>query len=262
MDYETIEYSETGNVATITLNQPQRRNAINEMMSEELVRCINYCDEDDNIRAVILTGRGKAFCSGGDLGAEDFFADSPQLRVKRLLNAAYSALFEIRRVSKPVIAAVNGPAVGGGFALALACDLIIAAESANFNSHYVRIGMSPDAGMSWFLPRLVGDKRATWLMFTGEVVDAQKGYEMGFVNQVVDDDRLLHEARSFAKKLASSATLAIARTKELINRSWQESLESQMENEKQAIARLGHTEDVQEAITAFRDKRKPRFKGR
>lgn len=255
MDYKTIKYAESENIGTITLDRPEKRNAINETMGEELVDCINYCDENTNIRAIILTGNGKAFCSGGDV-------DTPPLRAKRLLNVVHPALLEIRRVAKPVIAAVNGPAIGGGFALALSCDLIVASKSARFNSHYVLIGVSPDCGMSYILPRLVGDKRATWLMFTGEMVDAQKGYEMGFVNQVVEDNQLLNEANALAKKLAASATSAIARTKELINRSWHESLETQMEYEKQFLARLVLTEDHNEAIVAFREKRKPEYKGR
>ena len=255
MDYKTIKYDEHEKVGTITLNRPEKRNAINECMIEELVDCINCCGEHEDIRAIILTGGGKAFCSGGDI------VETPPPRAKKFLNALHSAFLEIRRVPKPVIAAVNGPAIGGGFALALACDIIIASRSARFNSHYVLIGVSPDCGMSYMLPRLLGDKRATWLMFTGEMVDAQKGYEMGFVNRVVEDDQLLNETNLIAKRLAESATLAIARTKDLINRSWHESLETQMEYEKQLFGCLARMEDHNEAITAFREKRKPKFKG-
>lgn len=256
MNYRTIKYAESENIGTITLDRPEKRNAINETMIEELADCINDCGENANIRAIILTGDGKAFCSGGDV-----LEISPS-KAKAFLKILHPAVLEIRRVAKPVIAAVNGPAIGGGFALALSCDIIIASQSARFNAHYVLIGVSPDCGMSYILPRLVGDKRATWLMFTGEMVDAQKGYEMGFVNQVVEDDQLLNEANALAKKLAESATSAIARIKELINRSWNESLEAQMEYEKELFGRLARMEDHHEAITAFREKRKPKFKGR
>jgi 2-(1,2-epoxy-1,2-dihydrophenyl)acetyl-CoA isomerase len=256
MNYRTIKYAESKNVGTITLNRPEKRNAINETMVEELANCISYCGEDANTRAIILTGNGKAFCSGGDV-----LEISPS-QAKTFLNILHPALLEIRRLSKPVIAAVNGPAIGGGFALALTCDIIIASKSARFNAHYVLIGVSPDCGMSYILPRLVGDKRATWLMFTGEMVDAQKGYEMGFVNQVVQDDQLLNEANALARKLAESATSAIARIKELIDQTWNESLETQMEYEKQLFGRLALMEDHHEAITAFREKRKAKFKGR
>jgi len=260
VDCKAIKYTESENVATIMLNRPEKRNAINETMMEELLNCVNFCEENANIRAIVLTGNGKAFCSGGDLDEVELSTSSPCLRIKRFLNAGHPFLLEIRRVSKPVIAAVNGPAFGGGFALALSCDLIIASKSASFKSPYVSIGLSPDGGLSYILPRLLGDKRAAWLMFTGDAVDAREGYEMGFVNKVVEDNELLIEANALAKKLATSATLAIARTKELINRSWHESIETQMEYEKQSLARLFLTGDVREAITAFRDKQKPKNK--
>ncbi len=256
MDYKMIKFSESQTVGTIHLNRPGKRNALNETMVVELVDCINFCGESARVRAIILTGSGKAFCSGGDI-----LETSPS-EAKKFINALHPAFLELRRVPKPVIAAVNGPAIGGGFALALSCDIIIASRSSRFNSQYVLIGVSPDCGMSYILPRLVGDKRATWLMFTGEIVDAQKGFEMGFVSQVVEDDQLLIEANALAAKLAGSATLAIARTKELINRSWHESLETQMEYERQFFAQLALKEDHHEAIAAFREKRKPTFRGR
>lgn len=262
MDYTTIIYTKSEKVATITLNRPEKRNAIDEIVGQELVDCLNRCNEDVDIRAIILTGSGKVFCSGGDLSPAGDPADSALLSTKRLINAAVPVISELRRVGVPVIAAVNGPAVGGGFSLALACDLIIAADSARFNSHYVLIGITPDLGLTYMLPRLVGLQRASWLMFTGEVIDAQKGYEMGFVNQVVKDSELLNEANVVARRLAAGASLAIARTKELINVSLHESLETQMENEKQGVARSTLTEDSIEALRAFREKRKPEFKGR
>ena len=262
MEYKTIIYTKSDKVATITLNRPEKRNAINEIMGEELVDCLNRCNEDADARAVIVTGSGNVFCSGGDLEAEQHLADSPLLGLKKLINAVHPAVSELRRVSAPIIAAVNGPAIGGGFSLAVACDLIIAAKSARFNAQYVLVGVNPDCGLTYMLPRLVGLKRATWLMFTGDVVDAQKGYEMGFVNQVVEDSELLNEANALAKRLAVGATLAIGQTKELINLSLHESMETQMENEKQAMARLTLSEDHREAVSAFRDKRQPEFKGR
>lgn len=262
MDYKTIIYAKSDKVATITLNRPESLNAINVAMGEELVDCLHRCDNAPDVRAVILTGNGRVFCSGGDLKEARHLAELPSLAIKRLLNAALPAISELRRVGVPVIAAVNGPAVGGGFSFAMACDLIIAAKSARFNSHYVLIAQNPDAGLTYILPRVIGLKRATWLMFTGEIVDAQKGYEMGFVNQVVEDSELMNEANALAKRLAEGPTLAIARTKELLNTSLNESLETQMENEKQSMARLGLSEDSLEALNAFRDKRPPKYKGR
>ncbi len=262
MDYNTIISTKSDEVMTITLNRPEKHNAVNKTLCEELYDCLIRCDEDDEVRAIILTGSGKNFCSGGEIETEEIYGDSPNVHVNKLIGAAIPAFLELRRVGKPVIAAVNGAAVGGGFSLALICDLIIAAKSAKFNAHYVLIGEAPDAGMSYILPRQVGEKRAAWLMFTGERVSAQEGYEMGFVNQVVEDSDLMNAANSLAKRLAASATLAIASTKELINRSWYVSLENQMEYEKKACGRLALTEDVKEAVHAFKEKRRPKFKGR
>jgi len=262
MDYQTITYAKSEQVATITLNRPEKKNAIDGMVGEELIDCLNRCNEDADVRAIILTGSGKIFCSGGDLESYPEFSDRPTMRIKRLLDAALPAVSEINRIGKPVIAAVNGPAIGGGFAFALACDLVIAARSAKFNSHYVMIGMSCDGGLSYYLPRLVGSKRAAWLMFTGETVDAQKGYELGFVNMVVEDAELMTTANELAKRLAAGATVAIGEIKRLLNQSWHEGLENQLENEKQSLGRLAFTDDLKEALTAFGEKRFPVFKGR
>ena len=262
MDYQTIIYATSDQVATITLHRPEKRNAANEIMGEELIDCLNRCNEDADVRAIILTGSGKIFCSGGDLESYPELADWPTIKAKKLLNAFFPAISEINRIDKPVIAAVNGPAIGGGFAIALTCDLVIAAKSAKFNSHYVLIGLSSDAGLSYYLPRIVGSKRAAWLMFTGETVDAQKGYELGFVNMVVEDAELMKTADELAKRLAMGATVAIGEIKRLLNQSWHEGLENQLENEKQSLGRLARTEDVKEALSAFGKKRSPVFKGR
>ena len=262
MDYQTIVFTKKENVATIALNRPEKRNAINEYMGDDLVSCITRCGEDPDIKTIILTGNGSAFCSGGDLDEKEFFSQSPQLRIKKLLNRALPAFYEIRRIAKPVIAAVNGPAVGGGFALALACDLVIASNKATFSSHYVLLAMSPDAGVTFTLPRLIGDKRAAWLMFTGEPIDAQSAFEMGFVNELVEADNLLNRADTMAKRLSGSATMAIGKIKELINLSLYGGLETQMEYEKQSMAQLAATEDAKEGITAFHQKRTPKYKGK
>ena len=256
MDYETIIGVKRNNVAIITLNRPTKLNAINETMGEELVDFLNCCEESPDVKAVILTGSGRAFCSGGDLVSAQGLADSPLLSLKKLLNSVHPVVSELRRTHIPIIAAVNGMAVGGGFTIALACDLIIAAMSAKFNSQYVLIGASPDGGLSYMLPRLVGIKRAAWLMFTGEVVDAKTGFEMGFVNKVVADTELLNEAYALAQRLAAGSHSAIAQTKELLNLGLNESLETQMENEKQAIARIARTADFKEALRPFLDKQK------
>ncbi|MFQ5925514.1 MAG: enoyl-CoA hydratase/isomerase family protein [Dehalococcoidia bacterium] len=262
MQYENIIYEKRDQVATITLNRPQSLNALDPAMGQELVDCLIRCSEDADCRALILTGAGRAFCAGGDV--KDMRAsmeDSPQLLLKRLTIQFHTIVSDIRRMNKPVIAAVKGVASGAGFPLALACDLVIAAEGTRFNAAYVLIGLSPDGGLTYFLPRLVGLQRASQLFFSGDVVDAERGLEMGFVNQVVKEEELMEVAYALASRLASAPTLAIAEAKQLINCSLSESLESQLENERQAIARSAGTEDFKEGISAFFEKRKASFKG-
>jgi len=261
MKYDTICYDKSGSVATIILNRPEKLNAITTTMGEELLDCLMHCTRDPDIRALILTGKGKFFCAGGDILSVDDMADTRDLSVQKLLSSAIPVASELRKIPIPVIAAVNGPAVGGGFALALSCDLIIAAKNAKFSSQYVMLGINPDLGMTYLLPRIIGLKQATWLMFTGETVSPQKGYEMGFVNKVVEDSMLTDEVSKLARQLSESATLAIARTKELINLGLYESPETQMEHEKRVMSTLVLTDDCQEALRAFREKRTPKYKG-
>jgi len=188
--------------------------------------------------------------------------DSPPLLLKHLTFHLHNTISAIRRINKPVIAAVNGIASGAGFSLALACDLVIAAEGAKFNSAYVNVGLSPDGGLTYFLPRIIGLQRVTQLYLTGEFVDASGGLTMGFINQVVKDEELMTAANAVASKLASAPARAIAETKQLLNRSFSESLESQLENERLAIARCGGSDDFKEGLSAFFEKRKADFKGR
>ncbi len=262
MKYKTIECLKAGNVMTIRLNRSDKHNAINELMGAELVECFDTCEDEKDIKTIILTGNGKNFCSGGELDTKEFASTSPRLIVKRLLNAVLPALLEIKQLSKPVIAAVNGAAVGGGFSLAMFCDLIIAAESATFKAQWIINGMSPDGGISYMLPRIIGEKRAAWMMYTGDKIDAQKAYELGIVNQVVADNDLISAANSLAERLAGSASLAISNIKKLTNRAWNGNLENQLEYEKKLVADLALSEDLQEAVAAFLEKRKPKFKGR
>lgn len=263
MQYEKILYEKRDQVATITLNRPESMNAFDTAIGQELVDCLSRCSEDADCRALILTGAGRAFCAGGDVREmQASMGDRPQLLVRQLTIQLHAIISAIRRMNKPVIAAVNGAASGAGFSMALACDLVIAAEGTRFNSAYVLIGLSPDGGMTYFLPRLVGLQRANHLFFSGEFVAAEKGFEMGFVNQVVKEEELMETVYALASRLASAPTLAIAETKQLVNCSLSESLESHLENERQALARSAGTEDFKEGIGAFFEKRKASFKGR
>lgn len=263
MQYQKIIYEKKEHVATVTLNRPENLNALDPAMAQELVDCLNQCSEDAEVRALILTGSGRGFCAGADVRQmQASLEDSPPIFLRKLTIQLHAITSAIRRMSKPVIAAVNGVASGWGFPLALACDLIIATEGARFNSAYIFIGLCPDGGLTYFLPRLVGLQRANQILFSGEPIDANRGLEIGFVNQVVKGEELMDAARAVASKLASAPALAMAETKQLINSSLSESLESQMENERQALARSGATEDFREGISAFFEKRKASFKGR
>ncbi|MEK7847754.1 MAG: enoyl-CoA hydratase-related protein [Chloroflexota bacterium] len=262
MPYETILFSQDGAVATVALNRPEALNSINLKLGEDLLECLERCAEDDAIRAVILTGKGRAFFAGADLRqVQANLNDAPHL-LKQIIQRLHPAISAIRRMPKPVICAVNGVAAGAGFPLAICCDIVIAAESARFNMAYVNIGLNPDGGSTFFLPRVLGLQRASWLFFTGEFVDARRGVELGFVNQVVPDDKLMDTATALARRLAAGPTMAMGRAKALINQSFSESMETQMECENRAIAQSAATEDFREGITAFLGKRPPQFRGR
>ena len=263
MQYSTVICEKKDAVATITLNRPQNMNALDFKLGEELLDCLLRIGEDAEVRAVVLSGAGRAFSAGGDVKVmQEALSESPPLCLKKLTNLLHPIISAIRRMPKPVIAAVNGFASGAGFSLTLACDLVIAAESARFNSAYILIGLSPDGSLTYFLPRLIGLQRANWLFFSGEQVSAQQGHQMGFVNQVVADEELAEAAQALARRLAAAPTMAIAMTKQVVNTSLTETLETQMENERIHIACAGGTEDFREGLDAFFTKRKAEFKGR
>jgi 2-(1,2-epoxy-1,2-dihydrophenyl)acetyl-CoA isomerase len=262
MPYETILFSQDGAVATVALNRPEALNAINLKLGEELLDCLERCAEDASIRAVILTGKGRAFFAGADLRqVQENLSDVPSF-LKQIIHYLHPVVSVIRRMPKPVIAAVNGVAAGAGFPLAVCCDIVIAAESARFSLAYVNIGLNPDGGSTFLLPRVLGLQRSLYLAFTGEFVNAQRAEEWGLVNQVVKDEELMETTTALAQKLAAGPTLAMGRAKALINQSLNESLETQMENETRAIALSGATEDFQEGVTAFLSKRSPNFQAR
>lgn len=262
MEYKNIICQIKDSVATITLNRPENMNALDFATSQEFQECLTQLSLDSSVRALIITGRGRGFCAGGDVkGMKESLPDGGPLYLKKLTRYLHPAMASIRRMPKPVIAAVNGFASGIGFSLALNCDLILAARSARFNSAYILIGLVPDGGLTFHLPRLIGLHRANQLFFTGEQIDAQQALELGFVNQVVADEELMSTAEALARRLAQAPTLAIARTKELVNLSFHENLDTQMEHELQTISEMGKTRDFKEGIQAFFEKRKADFKG-
>ena len=263
MTYETIHFEMRGAVGIITLNRPSSLNALTTKVGQEFQVAVNEA-RDRGARAVVVTGAGRAFCAGGDLremqkiaereGKVEAFFDEPL----RLLN---DCILLIRRAPLPFIAAVNGAASGGGCNLALACDLVVAGESARFNQAFIKIGLSPDCGGTFILPRLAGWKRATEMMMTGDVVTAGRALELGMINAVVPDDELLARTLAMAEKLAEAPTAAIGRIKKLLEASATNDYGGQLELERKAQIQSGLTKDFREGVAAFIEKRPPKFVG-
>jgi len=262
MGYQTIRVDTVDGVTTITLHRPDAFNALNLALAKELLQAVIEASEDRAVRAVVLTGAGKAFCGGGDV--KDFLEDLPRIGalLKELTTYIHGAVSRLVRAPKPVVSAVNGVAAGGGLALALAGDLVVAAESARLTMAYSRIGATPDGSSSYWLPRLVGVRRAVELFYTNRVLTAPEALEWGLVSRVVPDAELSQTVGRLARELADGPTLALGRGKLLFHGSTTESLETQMERESQAIAESGHTDDFAEGIRAFVEKRPPVFRGR
>jgi 2-(1,2-epoxy-1,2-dihydrophenyl)acetyl-CoA isomerase len=261
MEYETLLFDVRDNVATITLNRPQAANALNADLARDLAKAALRCDVDPAVRAVVITGAGNMFCAGGDL--KEFAAQGDELHVHLLdmVSDLHTAVSRLRRMGPPVIAAVNGVAAGAGMSLACACDIILAAESARFTMAYTRVGLTPDGSSTYFLPRIVGIKRALELTLTNRVLSTQEAIDWGIVARVVPNDQLAAEAHDLAAQLAAGPTTALGAAKRLLQDGWTETLETQMEIEGRAIANTARTADAREGIAAFLQKRPPNFKG-
>ena len=264
MDYTTIGFEVQDQIATITLKRPDNANALNIDMSRELMQAAIQCSEDSAIRAVLLTGTGRMFCAGGDLKSFAGHGRGAPLaaHLKEVTIYLHSAVSRFLRMDPPLIGVINGVAAGAGMSMACACDLVLAAESSRFTMAYTRAGLTPDGSSTYFLSRAVGMKRATELVLTNRMLSAQEAHEWGIVNQVVPDAELMDRARELAASLASGATSAFGAAKRLLHTGWTETLETQMELEAQAIAARAHTADGDEGISAFLEKREPKFSGR
>ncbi|OGL14337.1 MAG: enoyl-CoA hydratase [Candidatus Rokubacteria bacterium RIFCSPLOWO2_12_FULL_71_22] len=262
MSFETLDLTRSGGVATITLNRPEAFNALNLTLGRELFHATLEVDEDPDVRAVVITGAGRAFCAGGDV--KDFADNLPRIGVlvKELTTYLHGAVSRLCRSDKPVIMAVNGVAAGGGFSFALCGDIVLAGESARFTMAYAKIAATPDGSSSYFLPRLIGLRRALELYMTNRVLSAREALAWGLVTRVVPDGELAGAAAGLARELALGPTRAFGGAKRLFHQSTWESLETQMELEAQAIAASGHTEDFAAGVTAFANKRTPTFRGR
>ncbi len=258
MSYEKIDLTIADGVAIITLNRPDKLNSFDRAMSLEVIHALDAVQEAAHVRAVLLTGGGRAFSAGQDLAE----AIAPGTKIEDILTTQYNPIVRrIRALNKPVVAAVNGVAAGAGANIAFACDLTMAAESANFIQSFINIGLIPDSGGTFTLPRLVGMQRAFGQMILAPKVSAKEAEALGMIWKAVLDADLLNEATALAKKLAAMPTKAIALTKQALNRGLSGTLDTQLdtENELQSIA--GRSHDYNEGVQAFLEKRKPVYKG-
>lgn len=264
MGFEQIEVDRAGTVLRVTLDRPDKLNALTRVMSDELVEAFTGARDDDGVRAVLLTGAGRGFCAGQDLTEfGDAYRGGGRPDIEEHLERTYHRLIPlIVELPKPVVCAVNGVAAGAGLSLAVACDIRVAGEQARFTQAFVKIGLVPDSGGTWLLPRVVGAARALELSMTGELIDAATALRIGLVSRVVADDTLAKEAGELAATLASLPTAAIGEAKRLIRDAAAGDLQSALRAEAAAQARMGQTADHLEGVTAFAEKREPRFEGR
>ncbi len=262
MAYQVLRLEVKDQVATITLNRPEAYNALNAQLVRELFAAVLEVDEDPEVRCVVVTGAGKAFCAGGDVKAFAANLATIGALIKEVTTYLHGAVSRLCRSPKPVIVGINGVAAGAGMSLALAGDLAVAAESARFTMAYSKIAAPPDGSSSYFLPRLVGLRRALELYYTNRVLSAGEALAWGLVNRVVPDAQFREALAALAREMASGPTLAFGKAKLLFLQSTQESLETQMELEAQAMASSGKSEDYRRGVTAFVEKNAPAFNGR
>ncbi len=258
--FEHIKFEKQGAVARIELNRPDAANGLDALMASELRQAAKLCDGDAELKAVLLTAHGRFFCAGGDIKEMLSHGDAVGDAIQSLANDLHGAISILARMQAALIVAVNGVAAGAGFSIALAGDIVLAAESASFTMAYTRSGLCPDGSSSYYLPRLVGLRRAQELMLINRTLNAGEALDLGLVTRVVGDDELLAQADKIAAELAAGAGLSTAYVKKLLLASADNDLETQMELETQLISQCASSPDGQEGIQAFVEKRKPDFK--
>lgn len=262
--YETVVLEHRDAVAQIRINRPERLNALYQQVYLDVLAALAQVAATDGLRCLVLTGTGeRAFCAGGDMKLDlDVISTYPVKQLLEECQESQDMIRAIRNLPKPVIARVNGVAVGGGCDLALACDLVIASETASFGEFWVRRGIIPDMGGAYLLPRLVGTHRAKELLFTGDRITAAEAERIGLINRTVAAEQLDAEVYGLAERLAAMPTLAIGVTKELVNRSLERDIDTYFELTKMALHAMAHSEDHREGVDAYLEQREPRFQGR
>jgi 2-(1,2-epoxy-1,2-dihydrophenyl)acetyl-CoA isomerase len=262
MPYEFIVVDAAAGVMVITLNRPGVLNSFNAQMARELRAALDDSRVDKSVRAVMITGAGRAFCAGQDLSEVPAGNEGEAFDLGATVRATYNPVIKsIRKLEIPVICAVNGVAAGAGANLALACDIVFASETASFIQSFAKVGLIPDSGGTFFLPRIVGLPRATAMMLTAEKIDARRAYEIGMVYRVCSADTLHTEALTLATELAGMPTRGLGLTKRALNASLSNDLEAQLELEADLQREAGRTHDFGEGVRAFLEKRKPNFTG-
>lgn len=259
----TILYAAEAGVATITLNRPDKLNAFTAEMHGELREAVARAADDVAVRALLITGAGRGFCAGQDLADRKLNPGDGPRDLGATIDTYYNPLVRsLRALAKPIVCAVNGVAAGAGANVALACDIVLAGRSASFLQAFARIGLVPDSGGTYFLPRLVGSARAMALALLAEPVSAERAAEIGLIWQCVDDAKLMPEASAMARRLATQPTKSLGLIKQALNASFGNDLDRQLDLERDLQRSAGRSEDYREGVAAFLEKRKPDFKGR
>jgi 2-(1,2-epoxy-1,2-dihydrophenyl)acetyl-CoA isomerase len=260
MNYKYILFEIKAGIASIILNRTERLNALTVPMVKEILSALDKCKEDSSVRVVVISGAGRAFCAGADVEVEK--DKDPSEITGEIIRVLNKTVLKIRTLEKPVIASTRGFTSGAAVSIVLACDLAISSENCKFNLAFIKIGITPDAGASYFLPQLIGLKKTSMLFFTGDMISAEQAESFGFVNMLVPDEKLEEETGELASRMASGPTLAIGRTKKLMNDGYNNSLEQHLENEFETQMLSARTQDKIEGIKAFMEKRPPNFQGK
>lgn len=261
--YEQIDITEDSGITTITLNRPEKLNALAGHMRRDLAEALEAAGSERSVHVVVITGAGRAFCAGGDVAAmADLIERGEAEEFSRLLGSARRVITAIRQMTKPVVASVNGPAFGAGCNLALACDLRIASTNATFSQSFAKVGLHPDWGGTYFLPRLVTPNKACEMFFLGDTMGADEALRLGVVNRVVESADLEMETRKLAERLRDAPAIALAAAKQAVYMSQAAELEEMLRYETEAQMRCFASQDGREGVRAFLEKRPPKFAGR